>query len=32
MGTRVDDIEIHWVYNRETGWADDFKFEGGYPR
>jgi RHS repeat-associated protein len=27
-----DDIEIHWVYNEETGWADDFKFEGGYPR
>ena len=26
-----DDIEIHWVYNTRTGWADDFKFESdGY--
>jgi hypothetical protein len=30
--TGEEDIEIHWVYNRQHGWADDFKFEGGYPR
>jgi len=30
--TEDEDIEIHWVYNEETGVADDFKFVGGPPK